>query len=258
MRSLIGRKQYQINEDIVINIPTLRQIRADTGDTELHFWQEARMFMITPDSMCSELEDMGIDFEQLSNYDLFLFLFVLQKNDKQGQRSLLFNNINFWGLEYKSVLADVNDIVDRADKYIPSKYRNILVDKTGKEIFNEYTYTVVSEVICEILGQEMPKPKKFGNAFAKKKWVERDRKKKSHRKNTKEEMSVFDGIILRLVCNANFPYNFETIQDVTVYDIIQSLKQIEKDIQVNELMDSRLVGNDLTKLPKEQLSRFVL
>ena len=33
---------------------------------------------------------------------------------------------------------------------------------------------------------------------------------------------------------------------------------IDKDIEVSDLMQSRLVGNDLSKLPKQQLSRFIL
>ena len=110
-----------------------------------------------------------------------------------------------------------------------------------------------------ITGHEKTKKKKFGNTYAKKKRIEQDYKQKERIKNqNKEQSNVLDSIILRLVCNTNFPYNFETIQDVTIYDLIKSLQQIDKDIEVSDLMQSRLVGNDLSKLPKQQLSRFIL
>ena len=35
---LIGRKKYQYNENITINIPTLKQIRGDSENDESSFW----------------------------------------------------------------------------------------------------------------------------------------------------------------------------------------------------------------------------
>ena len=105
---------------------------------------------------------------------------------------------------------------------------------------------------------------KFGNNFARQRWLKKVKRKKEieteKRKNSdgKSFGGVLDGIILRLVCNANFPYNFETINDVTLYDLIYSLKQIEKDISVSDLMQGRLVGDDLKKYSDKQLSRYVL
>jgi hypothetical protein len=108
-------------------------------------------------------------------------------------------------------------------------------------------------------GTKKTEKKKFGNAFAKKKRIERDYylKEKARKEKDKNE-SILDSIILRLVCNSNFPYDFESIQNVTIYDTMYGLKQIDKDISVGEIMDSRLVGTDLNKLPKEALSRYVI
>ena len=138
----------------------------------------------------------------------------------------------------------------------------VLVDSENKVIIDEKIYNDLSDIICYMTGHKKPKKIKFGNNFAKKKYIEHDyREKEKERKRAEEDKSsstMLDNIILRLVCNANFPYNFETIGDVTIFNLIYSLKQIDQDIQVTDLMQSRLVGNDLTKLPKEQLSRFVL
>lgn len=242
--SLIGRRTYHYNDNIVINIPVLRHIRGDNFKDETMFWKDVNLFMQTPSDMISELHSVGVDFEELTDYDLFVFLFMTrQKMEDNDCKSLLFHNLDFNKLQV-AILEEQN--------------KPVLVDENGQIIIDENIYNDISEIITSITGRQKTKKKKFGNAFAKKKRIEQDYKVKEKMRNREsDDTSVLDGIILRLVCNTNFPYNFETIQDVTIYDLVHSLKQIEKDIQVSDLMQSRLVGNDLTKLPQEQLSRFI-
>lgn len=239
--SLIGRKKFQYNNDIVINIPTVRQIQ-DEEYEGTSFWKETNLFTQTPSDMISELDSVNIDFEEISDYELFIFLFLMNKKIGNPSKCILFNNFSLWNLEVCEFNGD-----------------SCLSDENGKVIINESVYNDISKIITVITGYEKTKKKKFGNAYAKKKRIEQDYKQKEKIKNQSEEHSnVLDSIILRLVCNANFPYNFETIQNVTIYDLIKSLQQIDKDIEVSDLMQSRLVGNDLSKLPKQQLSRFIL
>lgn len=239
--SLIGRKQFKYNDDIIINIPTVRQIR-DEDYEGVSFWKETNLFTQTPSDMISELDSVNIDFEEISDYELFIFLFLMNKKIENPSKCMLFTNFSFWNLE----VCEINGI-------------SCLSDENGKVIINESVYNDISKIITMITGHEKTKKKKFGNTYAKKKRIEQDYKQKERIKNqNKEQSNVLDSIILRLVCNTNFPYNFETIQDVTIYDLIKSLQQIDKDIEVSDLMQSRLVGNDLSKLPKQQLSRFIL
>ena len=239
--SLIGRKKFQYNNDIIINIPTVRQIQ-DEEYEGTSFWKETNLFTQTPSDMISELDSVNIDFEEISDYELFIFLFLMNKKVGNPSKCILFDNFSFWNLE--------------ACEFNGSP---CLSDENGKVIIDESVYNDISKIITMLTGYEKTKKKKFGNAYAKKKRIEQDYKQKEKIKNQSEEHSnVLDSIILRLVCNANFPYDFETIQDVTIYDLIKSLQQIDKDIEVSDLRQSRLVGNDLSKLPRQQLSRFIL
>lgn len=126
------------------------------------------------------------------------------------------------------------------------------------EIINEFIYEDLCELISDMTGHRRTPPKKFGNDFAKKMRIKQDYKNKEKARNQKDKSDVLGSIILRLVCNANFPYNYETVGEITIHDLLCSLKQIDKDIQVSDLMQSRLVGNDLSKIPREELSRFVV
>lgn len=240
--SLIGRKTYKYNDNIIINIPTLQQVRGENDSEESSFWSDVNLFVQTPSDLISELDSMGIDFEQVSDYELFTLLFIMRKKTESIHNSILFKNFSFWDLEI-----------------INMEGNTVFVDDNGKVIMDETVYNDIAQIISTFTGHKRTPKKKFGNAFAKKKRIEQDYKQKEKMRNGKKERSNFlDGIILRLVCNANFPYNFETIQGVTIYDLIYSLKQIEKDIEVTDLMQTRLVGNDLSKVPRDYLSRFVL
>lgn len=243
---LIGRKEYQYNQNITINIPLLRQIRGKNPNEEINFWQEVNLFVMTPSDMISELDSKGVDFQTVSEYELFIFLFAKYKEIKPC-KDILFQNFNLHELEIKKV-------------GIGEDTRVILTDKNGIEIINEPIYNDLCVLIADMTGQNRTQPKKFGNEYAKKMHIKQDykNKEKLRKQNNTPKSDFWGAVVLRLVCNANFPYNFETIQDVTIHDLIYSLKQVEKDIKVSDLMQSRLVGNDLSKIPQEELSRFVI
>lgn len=244
--SLVGRKIYQYNDDITVNIPTVGQVRGTTGrkDDEIIFWNEVNLFTRTPSDMISELDSMGMDFEELTDYSLFTIMYMINKESnksKKSEKSFLFKEFSLSQLNLITVDTGL-----------------VFVDNNGKMIINEEIFNDLSEVICTIAGREKTKKKKFGNAYAKKKRIEQDYKNKAKaRKDIDKDSNMIDAIVMRLVCDGNFPYDFETIDKITIYDLIHSLKQIDKNIQVSDLMQSRLVGNDLTKLPPEQLSRFI-
>lgn len=247
--SLLGRKTYKVTDKITVNIPTVGLVRGENAEDEENFWSEVGLFSISADDIALDLEKMGIDFTAVSDYSVFVMLYSARKSDmsKSGASDLLFEGFNLWGL----------NLMQSENSYV-------FTDASGDIILNEEIYDKLSDVIMLITGHKKPKRMKFANNFARQRWLKKVRRKKEieteKRKSSQEKNScgVLDGIILRLVCNANFPYNFETINEVTLYDLIYSLKQIEKDISVSDLMQGRLVGDDLKKYSDKQLSRYVL
>lgn len=242
--SLLGRRTYKINDRIFVNIPTVRMVRGENEEEESDFWQEVGMFTTSSYDMVVELDDMGLDFTKTSDYMVFVIQFLALRDEKikKGSSSLLFKGINFWKLQVKSE----NDNI-------------VFIDENNTVVIDETVYNAISDVLTCVTGHDKPKRIKYDD-FLKRRYIEdcRRSKKNARKSNKKNSGGVLDGIILRLVCNANFPYNFETVNDVTLYDLIYSLKQIEKDISVTDLMQSRLVGANLKKLAPEQLSRFIL
>ena len=142
--SLIGRKRFKYNDDIIINIPTVRQIR-DEDYEGVSFWKETNLFTQTPSDMISELDSVNIDFEEISDYELFIFLFLMNKKIENPSKCMLFTNFSFWNLE----VCEINGI-------------SCLSDENGKVIINESVYNDISKIITMITGHEKTKKKKFG------------------------------------------------------------------------------------------------
>ena len=69
---------------------------------------------------------------------------------------------------------------------------------------------------------------------------------KAHRKNARrlkqEATSSFDKQIIALVNNRDFKYNFETINDLTIYDFNVCLKQLIKNKSVDNLYRGLYAG----------------
>lgn len=242
--SLLGRRTYKISNRISVNIPTVRMVRGENEEDESDFWQEVGMFTTSSYDMVVELDDMGLDFTKTSDYMVLVIQFLALREEKVKKRvpDLLFEGIDFWKLQ---VLRE-ND-------------NTVFVDENNDIVIDERIYNTISDVLTCVTGHEKPKRIKYDD-FLRQRYVEdcRESQKRKRKPKKKGSGGVLDGIILRLVCNANFPYNFETVNDVTLYDLIYSLKQIEKDLSVTDLMQQRLVGADLKKLAPEQLSRFIL
>lgn len=244
--SLLGRRTYKVSDKILVNIPTVGMVRGENEEDEANFWQEVGMFTASSYDMVVELDDMGLDFTKTSDYMVFVIQFLSYKSDKLNNNvsDLLFKDFNLWELDIDKINNEM-----------------VFVDKNSEVIIDENIYNRLSEILTYVTGHEKPKRIKYDD-YIKERYIEDCRASKKRQKKRKPKNdrsgSALDGIILRLVCNANFPYDFETVNKVTLFDLIYSLKQIEKDISVTGLMQNRLVGVNLKKLPPEQLSRFIL
>lgn len=71
--------------------------------------------------------------------------------------------------------------------------------------------------------------------------------------------SEFDNMILLMVNDGDFKYNFETVSDLTIYDFLSSFRQIQKSDYVDKLtLGGYSGGIDLSKIPQTELDKFIL
>lgn len=91
-----------------------------------------------------------------------------------------------------------------------------------------------------------------------KKKREREKARLQNKQDSKSS-SALDGVILFLVNNCNFKYNFETVKNITLYDLYASYKQINKNAEIDNIMSGYYFGTvDLKKIGDSKLQRIII
>ena len=232
--SLLNKHSFIVNDKITVHIPTLREIRGNTAQIvtadsdEAKYFSLVNMFSATPCDIMLELDRQGIDFTKWTDYKTFLMMFQGISQETLKEKSfLLFDNIN---------LADFQVSINMENR-LP-----ILYDQQHDIIIDEMLYMQISAIICGINFIEK-NHRKMGNETMKKYALERE---EAHRKNRQAKRrpysSRYDKQIIALVNNANFKYDFETVNDLTVYDFAVSVRQIAKKDQADHLYTGMYMG----------------
>ena len=82
--SLLGRKKYKLTDKITVRIPTIEEIRK-TETSEQEYYQAVFLFTKTQCDIMVELDEVGKDYTQVDDYDLFVSFFgseIQQRNIK--------------------------------------------------------------------------------------------------------------------------------------------------------------------------------
>ncbi|MDE6149359.1 MAG: hypothetical protein K2F81_04600 [Ruminococcus sp.] len=248
--SLLNEKEFVVNQDIIIKIPTLREYR-EMNKTQNSYESIMGLFLLTPSDKMVELYDQGIDFTTFDEYDFFVQLFYSEfignKNRNKSNLSVpdstkVFKRLNF---------SDLTIVKNKQDEII-------FINSQGKEILNKRLYMQISSVFCEIFMTKKNR-RRPQNEEAKKYIIEVERSHQKHRrKHLKvQSQNVLDEQIIALVCTGRLPYNLSTIQDITIHDFYTCLKQIAKDRNYDHIMNGAYCGFgtvDLKKIKPNQLN----
>lgn len=232
--SLLNKTSFIVSDKITVHIPTLREIRGNnativTSDADEQKYNTlVGMFTTTPCDIMLELKEQGIDFTQWTDYKTFIMMFKSCPEDTLREKSsLLFENIN---------LADFEISINMKNQ-LP-----VLYDQEHDIVIDELMYMRLSTIFCTINFVEK-NHRKMGNETMKQYALEREEAHRRNRKNRKQMYtSRFDKQIVALVNNANFKYDYNTVNDLTVYDFMVSLKQIVKKYQVDNLYTGMYMG----------------
>lgn len=236
--SLIGRKTYTLSNGLVLHIPTLKELRGKCDEDEVRNFNIVTPFISTPTDLMVELFEQGIDF-QIFDDDYIFFATIIER----------YSGIDY-GLVFENVgVCNWNVVVDGENIYVFDEDNNIIITK---EIYME-----LSEVIRKIYYRERTH-REFCNQRALKMAVKIAKKEYEQAMRDKNS-SEFDNMILLLVNNSNFKYDFESVSNLTIYDFLSSFKQIQKSDYVDKItLGGYSGGIDLSKIPQTELDKFIL
>jgi len=218
LKSLLYEREYAINEHIRIQIPTVGRIM----DDEENYYGMVSMLTAMPVDMMAQLDDVGIDFTQIDEYNLFLLLF---RTLREKDASLIFGDLDLRAFE-----PAVN----------PQNETIVLRDGKTGVIIDRLIHARIAATLRRIhsLKKNIRKP---ANLTAKQYMLERARIEM--RRNAKKEIpSRMEELIVALVNTEQFGYGFEDVQDLTIYQFNESFRQVVKKIDYDNRMHGVYAG----------------
>lgn len=216
-----------INDVITIRQPSLDEI-VDYGERK--FFSTFYSFCAIPSDMKSMLDDIGLDFMKVTDWQLFI---MLTRNMPLEETSIIIPNIDFSKLE----LMQVNDTEEV-----------VLADDTV--IITEAIYNDFIPYVRMMIGYVL-KREKAANKFTKQILIDEERYKRSLSKDKKYE-STLNSMILTLVNTEEFTYTYKNVYEITFFQLLKSFVQIQKKKAACSLYQGMMSGfMDTSKIKRK-------
>lgn len=229
--NLLYKQEYAINDKIKIYIPTVGEI-LDFGEDE--YYSIISSLTSMPYDVMVQLDDIGIDYSQITEYELFILLFEgIRKQD---------NHLVFGDLDLTKLKFDENTMsfYDREN--------DIRVDRKVQQ--------QIAATIRKIHHLEKNR-KKPANEEAREYLLKRAREKMKRNKSRAND-SQLESLIIALVNTEQFKYDFAEVRDLTIYQFNESVRQVAKKIEYDHKIDGVYHGTvDPKGLSRDDLNWLV-
>ncbi len=233
-KSLLNLSSVNIPDtQLFIRIPTVGEILED----EFTYYSIISSLTASPFQYMVQLDDMGIDFTTMSDYELFKMLFLVYT---KSDLSILFGNL------------DVSDF----GVYRENSNNTFIYSPSNHIEINEKVYNDLAETIRKINLLEKVKSKP-GNESARKYLLEKERKRQKRNAKKKQE-PYLEKLVIALVNTSEFPYDYDSCMDLSIYRFNQSFKQIQHKIAFDKTMIGVYAGTvDTSKLSNKDALTWI-
>lgn len=232
--SLLYKDHYDINEHIKIMIPTVGQV-LDSEEQDTSYYNLVSILTSMPVDMIAELDEAGIDFTMINEYELFILMFG---GLKQQDTSLIFGDLDLSNFE----LATSKD-----------NGKPILIDTQSGIVIDRAIQGQIAAALRKIHHLEK-NHRKPANKEAKEYMIERAKVKAKRNKRRKND-SQLESLIVAMVNTEQFKYNFNSVRDMTIYQFNESVKQIIHKIDYEHRMHGVYAGTvDAKKMSQEDFN----
>ena len=238
-RSLLNQSSVQITDQLSLRIPTVGEIL----ENESTYFSLVSIMTSTPFQYMVQLDDLGIDYTKITDYEMFQIFFpVYAKQDI---------SIVFGDLDLSDIGMYHDHSVDLDVLYSPSTDTKI----------DEFVYFNMARCMRQVnlLKYERKKPKGEKN---KKYFLEKERRHLKNlevmRKRKEFEQSEFEKLIVALVNNNHFKYDYNSVLTLPIYNFYQSFQQIQHEINFNNVMRGVYAGTiDTNKLQDRSVLSWI-
>ena len=222
---------FVINNQIKVLQPTIRQI-AEFGERE--FFSVVHTVTAIPSDMKANLDDMGLDWMEVDDFELFVMLSQTLTPDRT---MLLFGDLDF------SKLKPFNHPHIDGEIILADKESGILIDKM--------IYLKIVSYLRKAFNIT-PKIEKASNKMTKKILIEEDRKKIEFNKN-----KPFKSFLLPLISSVKVKqgYTKEYVLNMGYVEFMNDVARLQVIHNADHLLSACYAGTiDMQKINKQELN----
>lgn len=211
---MLYQQQFAINDYIKVMIPYV----GDIIDNEDAYYNLVSIITAMPIDMMVQLDDVGIDFTTINEYELFLIMFA---GLKEQDTSLIFGDLDLSKFTY-----DENK----------QNGQIILIDHESGIKIDKVIHSQIADVLRKIHHLEKNR-RKPANEEAKAYMLKRARDKQRRHRNRTQDSSL-ESLIVAMVNTKEYKYDFEGTRELSIYQFNESVRQVIKKVDY----DNRMYG----------------
>ena len=224
---------YKINENIIIINPTVGQV-IENGQSE--YFNMIYTLTSIPSDFKSKLWDCGIDYSKTSDFELFA---MLTRNMTREDTKIIFKDLDIQKFTWEQ--SKIN-----GDWILINKELDIIID--------QLVYLRIVEYIRTIFNIK-PKIENAANEWTKKVLIEDDRMRIKMRKDNPQDSNMLYDLLISMVNTEEFKYNSKEVMDITLYEFLESVSQVQHKKQSCAMLQGGFSGMvDMSKMDKKNLN----
>lgn len=222
-RSLQSGEPFKVNDKLIIKHPKINEIR-ESDETETNYNNFVSLFALKPYDLMVELDDIGIDYSTLNNYELFLRLYTVPSYKESFKFFLR-------GFDFRMCENKQNNEI-------------VLYDGLQDVTIDRLIYSEISSFIKKINFISDKTEFNPGNKFTRKMIIEETRRKQKRRlKNGEEQDSQLSNKIRFLVWNNQLGIDYNKVGDLYVYQFYEGIYSIRKSENYKQTVMGVYAGN---------------
>lgn len=228
-------EDYVISKHIIIHQPSLSEI-CDYGEQE--YYSMIYQLTATPQSMKVQLWDMGIDYTEITAFELFYG--ILYKLYSQEKTSILFGNLDFTKFQ----------VMQRKDDKSIFLYQ--MIDNQSV-IIDQFIYNKIMDYLRKV--HSIKKDEKMPANQTTKMLLIEDQREDYERIKSLEYHSQLKNMISAMVNCEGFKYNHSEVWNMKINAFMDSVKRITKIKNADLLLQSGYsgFGVNLKEISNKQL-----
>lgn len=225
------KRVVPVSEYVGVVIPKVGEVLED----EDAYYDTVSVLTATPISFMVQLDDIGVDWTEINEYELFIMLFSgLRDRDT-------------------SLVLDGVDLKDFEVGVLKETGKPVLYDEKHDILIDRAVYTQIANVLRKIHHIEKDR-RKPANQDAKEYMLDRARKKAQRRKRRGADSSL-EQLITAMVNTEQFKYDYEGTRELSIYQFNESVRQIQKKVDYDNKMHGVYAGTvDPKKLSQGELN----